>query len=91
MSDEAVTVYVTPVRDFTPKRWWRYAVLRGDGIPAEFDGMWFDVDAFVQDVLAKPGRYGSTFVPTNRWEQREDGEVAVVYEWIRESHAERTS
>jgi hypothetical protein len=87
MSDEPVTLYVTPHP--IPKRWWRYAVLRGEGIPAHYDGVWVDMDAFRQDVMAI--YESATFQPTNRWEQREDGEVAVVYEWIRESHAERTS
>lgn len=64
------------------KRWWRYAVLRGDGIPAELDGRWYDLDGMGQDVL--PSRPGSvTMEPTDRWEQRDDGEVAVVYEWRR--------
>jgi hypothetical protein len=67
------------------KRWWRYAVLRGEGIPAELDGRWYDLEA-------DPDRPGLGFLTrgtaatldaTNRWEQRDDGEVAVVYEWVR--------
>lgn len=60
-------------------RWWKYAVIRGEGIPADLDGQWYDMDDMNQgDAL-------DSFVltPTNRWEQREDGEVAVVYEWVR--------
>lgn len=63
------------------ERWWRYAVLRGDGIPAELDGVWFDLDD-IPEITAS-ARWGATTSPTNRWEQREDGAVAVVYEWLR--------
>ena len=28
----------------TATRWWKFAVLRGPGIPAHLDGMWLDVD-----------------------------------------------
>lgn len=64
-------------------RWWQYIVLRGDGIPAELDGMWFDLETVPQDTLSRLGGDAATFEPTNRWEQREDGAVAVVYEWRR--------
>jgi hypothetical protein len=62
-------------------RWWRYAVIRGDGVPAELDGVWYDLEATPTPL---PGSGpGATLEPTNKWEQREDGAVAVVYEWTR--------
>lgn len=61
------------------ERWWRFAVLRGDGIPAELDGRWYDLDELLGPTL-QPGP-ATKLEPTDRWEQREDGEVAVVYEW----------
>lgn len=65
----------------TKKRWWRFAVIRGEGIPAELDGRWFDLDAILSPLL--PTGDFVTLEATNRWEQREDGAVAVVYEWTR--------
>jgi hypothetical protein len=59
------------------KRWWKCAVLRGEGIPADLDGRWYDVDAMNERL---PGRWGGlTVEATNQWEQRDDGAVAVVY------------
>ena len=68
----------------TPERWWKFAVLRGDGIPAELDGRWYDLDSMTpaSSRLPVPGPT-ATLEATNRWEQREDGTVAVVYEWTR--------
>lgn len=61
-------------------RWWRYVVLRGAGVPAELDGRWYDLDS----IPSIPGPYdGVVLDATNRWEQRDDGAVAVVYEWTR--------
>lgn len=65
-----------------PARWWRYAVLRGDGILAWLDGCWYDLDETPEPFGEIEG-YSATVEATNRWEQREDGAVAVVYEWLR--------
>jgi hypothetical protein len=69
--------------DHPVTRWWRYAVLRGDGIPTRLDGMWFDVDDMARPEAVLGARYEATVEATNRWEQRSDGAVAVVYEWVR--------
>jgi hypothetical protein len=67
--------------------WWRYIVLRGPGISAEYDGKWYDIEGmpkvdYVLDHMSKTLELGTRqFVATNMWEQREDGEVAVVYMW----------
>jgi hypothetical protein len=81
-----------PRRTDEPKvdlvRWWRYAVVRGPGIPAEMNGRWFDMDAmpkYVHSIGPFPGYSDAQCVPTDRWEQRDDGQVAVVYEWTRSS------
>lgn len=75
------------------KRWWRYAVLRGEGLPVHLDGLWFDLDAMPSKDLyvfeAEGGHpvhfqgISATLLATNQWEQRENGEVAVVYRWSR--------
>lgn len=75
------------------KRWWRYAVLRGEGVPVHLDGQWVDLDKLTQRDLAvfeakdgSPVHYSgieATLEATNQWEQRGDGEVAVVYRWSR--------
>lgn len=64
----------------TIKRWWKYAVLRGPGVPAHLDGMWYDMRDMLVDNGPLPfdGPH-ATFEPTDQWEQRSDGEVAVVY------------
>lgn len=66
------------------QQWWRYAVLRGEGLPAELDGRWYDVPSTQGDHIVVP--FGTsecvTLHATNRWEQRDDGAVAVVYEWF---------
>lgn len=64
------------------KRWWRFAVLRGTGITAEMNGRWYDLDRLAEEgpLIADPY---VTLEATDRWEQREDGQVAVVYEWTR--------
>lgn len=67
-------------------RWWKYAVLRGPGIPAEMNGRWFnmeDMPKYVHPLGPLPEFPDAMCVPTDRWEQREDGQVAVVYEWTR--------
>lgn len=66
-------------------RWWKYAVIRGEGVPASLDGRWYDLDAIEAGTSTElpPTGPSSTLEATNRWEQREDGEVAVVYEWTR--------
>jgi hypothetical protein len=67
--------------------WWRYAVLRGAGIPADIDGRWYDLKDMHHETpgpLTIPDHgYRATLSATNRWEQRDDGAVAVVYEWVR--------
>lgn len=68
----------------TDKRWWRFAVLRGPGLPSELDGRWYDLEAEAGWAnLNQATAYGraAELVPTNQWEQREDGQVAVVYRW----------
>ena len=62
-------------------RWWKYIVLRGEGIPAYLDGVWYDLDSLHEQPF--PQYDGVTVDATNRWEQRDDGAVAVVYEWVR--------
>lgn len=64
------------------RRWWRFGVLRGDGIPAYLNGRWLDIDEIEQrgTFVAE----GVTLDATNEWEQRDDGEVAVVYRWVRQ-------
>lgn len=59
-------------------RWWKYAVLRGPGLPADLDGKWYDLVQIekLNSWLKWPG---VTFRATNQWEQRDDGAVAVVY------------
>ena len=59
-------------------RWWRYAVVRGPGIPASLNGRWYDLD----EMPAALDEAGAVVEATDRWEQRDDGAVAVVYEWI---------
>ena len=68
-----------------PERWWRYAVLRGEGIPAALDGRWYDLGEMrdAEHVLPSTDGMDATLDATNRWEQRSDGAVAVVYEWVR--------
>jgi len=69
-----------------PRRWWKYAVLRGEGIPSALDGRWYDLDETrdAESVLPRMDGVSATLDATNRWEQREsDGAVAVVYEWVR--------
>lgn len=61
------------------KRWWKYAVLRGPGIPARLDGMWYDLDQIPEYVGQLMTDSGINMEATNQWEQRDDGEVAVVY------------
>jgi hypothetical protein len=72
----------------TLRRWWRFAVLRGEGIPAEMDGRWYDLGQ-ISDPRSRLPHTGpsATLEATNRWEQRDDGEVAVVYEWTRRADA----
>jgi hypothetical protein len=66
-----------------PQRWWKYAVIRGEGIPAHLDGTWYDLDDLQNHgMLVRRGRE-AFMEPTNQWEQRDDGEVAVVYRWRR--------
>jgi hypothetical protein len=66
------------------ERWWRFVVLRGEGIPAQLDGRWYDLEQMPEGSTFAPANgYTATVDATNRWEQRDDGEVAVVYEWIR--------
>lgn len=70
----------------TPLRWWRFVVIRGKGVPKELDGKWFDLDRtpeHLPGVDAPITMPAGKFVATNMWEQRDDGEVAVVYmpEW----------
>lgn len=61
-------------------RWWRYAVIRGEGIPPNVDGKWYDLDEMDE---ALPGHMGRFRVEaTNQWEQRDDGAVAVVYRLV---------
>jgi hypothetical protein len=74
----------TDIHHSFPHRWWRYAVLRGTGIPADLDGRWYDLDQ-IPDAQSRLPYTGpsATLEPTNRWEQRADGKVAVVYEWTR--------
>lgn len=67
----------------TAARWWRYAVLRGEGIPAYLDGMWLDLDESPERFADLSATYGRSFDATNCWEQRSDGQVAVVYRWAR--------
>lgn len=64
------------------KRWWRFGVIRGQGVPSHLNGRWYDLDEFPISV-ATFGVEGVTFEATNEWEQRDDGEVAVVYRWVR--------
>ena len=66
-----------------PVRWWRFAVLRGEGIPAELNGVWFDVNEMRNGLGLPPTPRSVTLDATNEWEQRDDGEVAVVYRWVR--------
>lgn len=69
---------------WTVVRWWRYCVLRGAGIPATHDGRWYDLDN-MESLTPSFGEvkpfaiHTATFEPTNQWEQRENGDVAVVY------------
>ena len=67
------------------KRWWQFIVLRGDGIPAEMDGRWLDMDNVMPHYGIDAFEFGTVakFEPTNKWEQRDDGQVAVVYEWVK--------
>lgn len=65
----------------TTTRWWKFAVLRGSGIPAKLDGMWLDMAEL--DLRGVRVAEGVTLDATNEWEQRDDGEVAVVYRWQR--------
>ena len=63
------------------KPWWKYIVIRGAGIPADINGRWYEFhfDSSDNYFHIQQVDYRGTFVPTNQWEQREDGEVAVVY------------
>ena len=63
----------------TPDRWWKYAVLRGEGIPARLDGTWYDLDDLQSSGLLYRRGGEAVIEPTNQWEQRDDGAVAVVY------------
>lgn len=74
--------------DAKTKRWWRYAVIRGEGIPAHLDGKWYDLEDMNSPL---PGQRDDgavavvSFEATNQWEQRDDGAVAVVYRmWYRQ-------
>jgi biotin operon repressor len=60
-------------------RWWKYAVLRGEGIPVTENGKWYDLED-MSNLLPKETNV-FTLEATNKWEQRDDGAVAVVYEW----------
>ena len=67
--------------------WWHFIVLRGQGLPAEMDGMWFDVEDLTKYgsiSLRNYGHQGMTFNVTNQWEQRDDGQVAVVFQYFPE-------
>jgi hypothetical protein len=61
------------------KRWWRYAVLRGKGLPQSIDGWWYDLDSMTDFDGWPVEMKGINFEATNEWERRDDGEVAVVY------------
>ena len=76
---------MTDLSETMSHRWWRYAVLRGEGIPAALDGRWYDLDDMpgTESLFTVAVRNAVTLDATNRWEQREDGAVAVVYEWVR--------
>jgi hypothetical protein len=69
------------------KPWWKYIVIRGFDIPADIDGRWYEFhfNPYADDDFFRIQHpdYRVTFVPTNQWEQREDGEVAVVYRRFR--------
>lgn len=62
-------------------RWWKFAVLRGEGIPAEKDGEWIDLNdiGYITKIIMPIDVGSIIFSPSNQWEQRSDGEVAVVY------------
>jgi hypothetical protein len=62
-----------------PKRWWRYAVVRGEGLPLGLDGKWFDLDDMRTSSLRLHIGTSGRFGPTNQFEVRDDGEPAVVY------------
>jgi hypothetical protein len=46
-------------------------------VPPDLDGMWYDVDTF---QVRPPVPGGATLTETARFEEREDGELAQVYE-----------
>jgi hypothetical protein len=61
--------------------WWHFIVLRGEGLPAKMNGRWEDVADLAKHgsfLLRDYGYEGMTFHVTNQWEQRDDGQVAVV-------------
>lgn len=62
-------------------RWWRYAVLRGEGVPRHLQGVWFDLFA-TDSKWTEALWWCATLQATDKWEQNQDGDVAVVYEWI---------
>lgn len=59
------------------KVWWKYAVLRGKWLPVGLDGRWYELSDLSPELGNVPNAV--SFGPTHEWEQREDGEVAVVY------------
>lgn len=63
-------------------KWWDYAVLRGNGIPEELDGLWIDVrEVKSHRLVSTDPMISAEFVASNQWEQNGDGKVAVVYWW----------
>jgi hypothetical protein len=61
--------------------WWHFIVLRGEELPAKMNGLWLDVEDLARHgsiQLRDYGYQGLTFDVTNQWEQRDDGQVAVV-------------
>lgn len=64
------------------ERWWKYAVLRGEGLPVGLDGRWYDLDNMPAGASWQVFGHSAIIEATNQWEQREDGAVAVVYRWF---------
>jgi hypothetical protein len=65
--------------------WWKFIVLRGKGLPAKYDGLWEDIEELAKYGpirLKDYGYKGMLFEATNEWEQREDGQVAVVFRYV---------
>jgi hypothetical protein len=67
--------------------WWKFIVLRGDGVPARMNGLWLDISDlghYGPMAIQQYGYQGLTFEVTNQWEQRDDGQVAVVVRYFPE-------